>query len=232
MKRTIVLLVVAAMLLMGASAMADTATLSVRGNGVVTLEADTATITLGVRSVSKDVTTAQSAVNAGIASVIEALEGAGIAPADIHTQSISIYPDYNYDDNSNPIAGYTAENMISAKTTDIEKVGAVIDAAFLAGANIFNDIAFSASDASEENDQALRLAIQHAREKAQVMAEAAGMKLGAIQSISEEEYGYYGNDVVYAKAESADAGYGTQVFASPLQVSATVTVVFAIEDAE
>ena len=232
MKKIIALLVVSCMVLMGVSAVAEPAKLSVRGTGVVNLDADTATVTLGVREVSTDVSTVQASVNEKIASVVEALKAMGIATTDIHTNSISIYPNYNYDDVVERISGYTAENMLSVVTGDIENVGAVIDAAFEAGANVFYDIGFSASDTVSENDQALTLAIEHAHEKAQVMAEAAGMKLGQVLSISEEEYGNVSNGALFAKSEAADEAAGTQVYASPLDVTATVIVEYALEQAE
>ena len=101
-----------------------------------------------------------------------------------------------------------------------------------AGANVFYDISFSASDTVEANNQALVLAIEHARNKAQVMAEAAGMKLGEVLSISEADYSYAENGALYAKAESATDAAGTQVYASPLKVSATVIVEFAMAQAD
>ena len=232
MKKIIALIVIASLALLGVSAMAEPAKLVVRGTGVVNLDADTATVTLGVREVATDVSTVQATVNEKIAGVVEALKGMGIAATDIHTNSISIYPSYNYDDVVERIVGYTAENMLSVSTGDTENVGTVIDTAFEAGANVFYDINFSASDTVDENNQALTLAIQHAQDKAQVMAEAAGMKLGQVLSISEAEYSYSTVGALYAKSETASNDAGTQVYASPLDVTATVIVEYAMEQAE
>ena len=78
--------------------------------------------------------------------------------------------------------------------------------------------------------QALKLAIERAFDKASAMAEAAGMKLGELVSISEAEYSYADNGAYYAKEEVVtDAGAGTEVYASTLQVSATVSVQFALQ---
>ena len=125
---------------------------------------------------------------------------------------------------------YTAETSISVTTSDTENVGKYIDAAFEAGASTFSDISFSASDTTEESNQALKLAIERAFDKASAMAEAAGMKLGELVSISEAEYSYADNGAYYAKEEVVtDAGAGTEVYASTLQVSATVSVQFALQ---
>ena len=229
MKRIVFALLIISMIMSCFAALAEAPTLIVRGTGVVNLDADTATITLGVRVASADVATAEATVNDKISAIVGKLTEMGILMSDIHTNSMSIYPDYNYDDASNSIVGYTAENMISVKTTDIDQVGSFIDAAFEVGANTFYDINFSASDSTTENEQALELAIQHAFAKAQVMAAAVGMKLGDVQSISEEDYSFNENGSFYTKAAESDAGDGTQVYAAPLSVTASVVIEFALE---
>ena len=228
MKRALAILLALAMALIGAAGMAEAATLTVRGSGVVNMDADTATIILGVREVSKDVADAQRAVNTKISSVTQTLMDMGIAPEAIHTSSISIYPEYDYDSMDQPIKGYTAENTITVTTQDVEHIGAYIDAAFEAGANAFNDISFSASDLTSESRQALGLAVENGREKAEVLAAASGMKLGEVISIVEEPYGYVDSDARFAKAEAATGDVGTPVYASKLQVSASVTIQFEL----
>lgn len=235
MKRIAILLI--ALMLMSvtcACTLAEGAVLTVRGSGVVSMDADTATITLGVREVSDDVVSAQGTVNAKIASVIEKLLEMGVNVDDIHTWSISIYPNYDYSSVGEQVVGYTADNTLSVTTKDIDNVGAYIDAAFAAGANTFSDISFSASDAADENDMALKLAVENAAAKAAVLAEASGMKVVGMRSISEEMYGYAENGAKFARAvaeETAD-GAATRVYASQLQVSASVTVEYALEPIE
>ena len=228
MKKALVIILALIMTLTGAMGLAEAATLNVHGTGVVNVDADTATIILGVREVSKDVADAQRAVNTKIESVTQALMDMGIEPEDIHTSSISIYPEYDYDSMDQPIKGYTAENTISVTTRDVEHVGAYIDAAFGAGANAFNDISFSTSDLTDESRQALGLAVENGREKAEVLAAASGMKLGDIKCIVEEPNSYGDFDVRFAKAEAAAGDAGTPVYASKLQVSASVTIEYEL----
>ncbi|MBQ6374357.1 MAG: SIMPL domain-containing protein [Clostridia bacterium] len=229
--KKMLILVLSVLLVLSCTAMADPAVITVRGTGVVSLDADTATINLGVREISKDVVEAQADVNRKIAGVIEKLKEMGIDASKIHTYSISIYPEYNYDSTS--LSGYSAETSISIETTDIENVGKYIDAAFESGANTFSDVSFTASEMTEESNQALTLAIQQAFDKARVMAQAIGADLGALKSVDEAEYSYADSSALYDKAMAAeDAGSGTQVYASPLQVSATVTAQFELESAD
>ena len=233
MKKSIVAAVAALLALaLCGFALAEAPTLTAQGIGIVRFDADAASIMLGVREVSEDVATAQATVNEKLAKVVTALKEAGVNESDIQTSSISLYPQYDYDQVSSPIVGYSAENMITVTTTEIDSVGRYIDLAFEAGANTFNDISFSALDTSAQKARALELAVENARAKAETIASATGMKLGDIVRIAEGDDMYYGGDISYAKAEEADAAGGTQVYASRLQVSATVTIEYSLVPAE
>ncbi|MBR1820006.1 MAG: SIMPL domain-containing protein [Clostridia bacterium] len=239
MKRTLAILL--ALLLAGAAALAETATLTgavapaertltVQGVGVVKVNADRATINLGVREVAPDVMTAQSTVNEKLDAVIVALKAAGAAESAISTDGIGIYPNYDYSEDER-IVGYTAYNSISVTLTDVENVGSYIDAAFAAGANSLDYVQFSAADTGDAADQALALAVESARRKAQVLAEAAGVELGEILELRDSADSGYDANMFYAKSEAAaDMGAGTQVLASQQQVSASVYITFAIGD--
>ena len=232
MKKVLAILMAAAMLLMGIGACAESGTMTVQGMGVVTVNADYATISLGVREVSGDVMSAQGLVNDEIASVIEALKSVGAGEGDLSTTGIGIYPNWSYDDNGEEsICGYTAYNNVNVPLTDMDKVGAYIDAAFAAGANSLDYVEFSAKDTSEAADQALVLAVESAKQKAQTLADAAGVKLGGIVEITDTaNVSYdYGNGDAFAMREAADKGAGTEVLPSRQQVNATVYITFAIE---
>ena len=238
MKRVIALLIVLAVCSM--AALAEAPTLTVKGTGVVTMNPDTATITLGVRQTAKDVTEAQNAVSERLTGVIDALKAAGIKPEDIHTSHISIYENYDYSSSFaiSRESNYVAENTIQARFSDIENAGKYIDAVFQAGANTFNGISFSASDTEAEKQRALELSVQNARKKADVLAAAAGMKITGILAIG-EEYDYGGNyynsnsfDAMFAKAATTEGAVETPVMADQIQVSATVTVQYAMEPVE
>ena len=119
-------------------------------------------------------------------------------------------------------------------TADIENIGTYIDIAFAAGANTFDSISFSVKDDSAARKEALELAVQNAREKAEVIAMAAGKQLGEIEQISEasyQEYSYESNDganIAYAK-EAAAAGVETTVRAAQVSVSAKVEISYELQ---
>ncbi len=228
MKGVVALLLVATTLLLGIGAMAQ-ATITVQGIGVVKVDADSVGISLGVREVAPDVQTAQSAVNGKIDAVVEAVKAMGLDMSAISTSGMGIYPNYNYDDGEE-ITGYTAYNNIYLTVTDVNNTGAYIDAAFAAGANSLDYVEFSATQTQEADAKALTLAVESAREKAQIIADAAGVKLGDIVEIHDNADMSFGGNGIYVKnAVEADTGAGTDVMASKQTITATVNITFAFE---
>ena len=221
-------------LMLGAFACAEGATLTVQGTGIVSLDPDTATITLGVRESSADVGEAQARVSEKLTQVVGKLQSMGVREEDIHTSSIDIYEDYNYDDSDEK--AYAAANSISVTISDIENAGKYIDAVFEAGANTFSGIVFSASDTADAKKRALELSVENAREKAEVLAAAADMKVAGISAVVEQGSGmynnYYAGNRFEAAMEKADAGAGTPVFSEQIQVSASVAIDFTLAPVE
>ena len=222
-------------LLMGISALAEESELRVSGTGVVYMQADRATASLGVSITGEDLGELQQRANATVAAVVKALTDAGLDEKNISTNYIYISPRYDYSGETERVVGYSINNSLTISTQDIDNIGAYIDAAFAAGANTFDSINFSVSDDSEARMQALDLAVQDAQQKAEAIAAAAGKKLGKIENIvegSQEDY-YYNSTAsgarsVVAEAVAMDAG--TTVRAAQISVTAGVQITYELVD--
>ena len=235
MKKLLVLLTCVALLALCAGpalAEGEGTKLSVSGNGTVLVKSDLAIVTVGVREASADVLVAQATVNEKIAAIKQALLDAGVQETEINTDSINIYANYDYSDNTEVIVGYTANNSLSVRTTDIDNVGALIDAAFAAGANTLDNVQFTVQDDSEAREQALTKAVEDARRKADVLAAAAGMKVTAIESIAESGVYTYDSMRNFAQMDAAateGSGAGTLVQAALVSVDASVSMDFILQ---
>lgn len=227
------LLCLAVLALWTGAALADGTKLSVTGSGTVLVESDLAIVTVGVQETSKDVLEAQSTVNEKIAAIKQALLDAGVEESEINTDSINIYANYDYSDNTEVIVGYTARNSLSVRTTDMDNVGSLIDAAFAAGANTLDNVQFTVQDDTQAREQALTMAVEDARRKADVLASAAGLQVASIERISEggvsvyDSMRNYAADTVMAAEESG--GAGTLVQAALVSVDATVSMEFELQ---
>ena len=234
MKKMFAMLLCLAILALGTgAALAEGTTLSVTGSGTVLVESDLAIVTVGVQETSKDVLEAQSTVNEKIAAIKQALLDAGVEESEINTDSINIYANYDYSDNTEVIVGYTARNSLSVRTTDMDNVGSLIDAAFAAGANTLDNVQFTVQDDTQAREQALTMAVEDARRKADVLASAAGLQVASIERISEggvsvyDSMRNYAADTVMAAEESG--GAGTLVQAALVSVDATVSMEFELQ---
>lgn len=233
MKKMFVMLLCLAILALGTgAALAEGTKLTVSGSGTVLVESDLAVVTVGVREASTDVLVAQSTVNEKIAAIKQALLEAGAKESEINTDSINIYANYDYSDNTEVIVGYTANNTLSVRTSDIDNVGALIDAAFAAGANTLDNVQFTVQDDSEAREQALTEAVEDARRKAEVLAAAAGLQIASIESIAESGVYTYDSMRNYAMMDEAtteSGGAGTLVQAALVSVDASVSMEFELQ---
>ncbi|MBP3409806.1 MAG: SIMPL domain-containing protein [Clostridia bacterium] len=217
------------------AALADESKLSVSGSGTVYMKADQVGASLGVMLSGEDLAKVQAQVNATVADICTALEAAGLDEKGISTNYIFVSPRYDYGVNGNDqeLVGYTVNNSLSILTENTEEIGAYIDAAFAAGANTFDSISFSVRDDSEARDEALRLAVQEASRKAEVIAAASGKNLEGILEINEGYQNTAYNSGAGASykmlATEASGAVDTMVRAAQVSVSASVQIIYEIK---
>lgn len=208
--------------------------ITVSGTGETQINADTAIVSLGVNARDKDVLAAQQKANAIIASIREAMTSLGIPEDCVNTDYMNIYAIYDYQDDQEEVMAYNAGSTLAIKVTSMDAVGEVIDSAFAAGANTLNGISFSASDTDAAKAESLKKAVADAKAKAEILAEASGLKINRIDLITEGGTFSYDNTVSnfsargLAEEKEMDAG-STVVRAAKLIVSASVTVTFEAE---
>ena len=205
----------------------------VSGNATIALAADTATLQVGVITRASTVGEAQKEnavlMNAGL----EALYGMGLEEKDVITSmfNVNMLYDYSYDDTGKEkrTSYYQVENMLNVKVRDLSQVGPILDAAMAAGANTTYGIVFSSTQENEAYLKALRRAVEDARTKAQVLAEAAGMELGELKLVdASQSGGFYGISNTF-KEEAADRAGGTAIVSGDVSVNASVVLEYALK---
>lgn len=162
-------------------------TLTVTGIGKAYLVPDIAYISIGVHSENKNASEAVASNTSQSQAVAEALASFDIDPKDIQTTNFSIYPQKEYDSEGKPTGKilYIVDNSVYVTVRDLDQVGEVLDATVQAGANNISGIQFDVADKSAALSQARISAVNDAEAKAQELASAAGVTLGAVQTISE-----------------------------------------------
>ncbi|HOK54276.1 MAG TPA: SIMPL domain-containing protein [Armatimonadota bacterium] len=200
--------------------------IAVSGTAEVRVAPDIAYVTLGVRTRAAQANQAVERNTTAMQQVTQALRRLTIPEADIQTVQFSLQPVFEYPREGTPrLTGYEATNLVRVTVRDLTRVGAVIDAAVQAGANVVQDVAFALRDEAEVRATALTRAIQDARSKAQVMARALNVNLGRVINATETTA-----PIVFPLVARAEAGAGGVPPISPgqIEVQATVNVVYAI----
>ena len=207
----------------------------VTGEGKVQVTPDIANVQLGIEAQATTVAEAQNQANSAMSAVMDALKTNGVADKDIQTRYFNIQKVTRWDsDQQQEITiGYRVSNVVNAKIRDIDidttKIGAVIDAATLAGGDLtrVDSITFDVDDPIRYYDQAREKAMADAGDKAKSLARLADVKLGKATYIS--EYNAYTTSPMpsYAKAE-AGMSDATQISAGELEITLTIQVVYAI----
>lgn len=155
------------------------------GVGSASSRPDTLTLGIGVQTRGRAAQEALDANSRLATATIDALRAAGVAEADLQTSRLSVSP--TQDPTSGRITGYEVENMLTATLRDVDRAGAVIDAAGAAAGDAVRvqRLDFSVADDSGVRAQARADAVRKAQDQARQLAEAAGVPLGAVRSITE-----------------------------------------------
>jgi uncharacterized protein YggE len=207
----------------------------VSGQGKIGTTPDLAVFTVGVITTEK---TSQEAItgNANIMnSVINSLKSSGIEDKDIKTQTVSVFPQFDYGSRDERldiprIVGYRAENRVSVTVRDIGNTGEVVDASIAAGANQLYGISFTVSEKSNQNLRALalKMAVQDATDKARAIADAMGVE--RISPIKVVESGGYTPPIFrFDVAAVEEGGLSTPISPGESELTASVTMTFGFK---
>ncbi|MBU2956700.1 SIMPL domain-containing protein [Paracoccus sp. 1_MG-2023] len=200
--------------------------LQVSGSGQARVAPDMAVISLGVTTQGDSADAAMSDNSTRQQAVIDALRDAGIEQSQIQTSGLNLRPMMQYDEGQPPkVTGYEARNMVTIRATDLARLGEVLDAIVGAGANQIDGIAFERQDGDAGLDEARTAAVQDARRKAELLAEAAGAQLGPILSMSESSGGRAPQPMMRMEAAMADS---VPVQAGEVELSAEVRIEYAL----
>ena len=173
--------------LAGAAMADETARISVSGEGRSEARPDMATITIGVSTQAETARAALDENTARLGKVLEQLKASGIADRDLQTSGLNLGPMMDYSTDRKPrVVGYQVSNQLTVRVRALETLGGVLDQTVSDGANEFRGLTFDLSEPGPAMDAARVAAVKDARRKAEMMAEAAGVKLGKVMSIREQ----------------------------------------------
>ena len=205
---------------------------TVSGSAEVAAAPDRATVSLGAVVESKQAQEAQKQIAQIMQRVIKDIKAQGVPDDRIRTTGLSLNPVYSHpapragqEPEAPRVVGYRAANTVRVQVADLERLGGVIDAGIAAGANQLNSLSFDLRDDLKHRKQALQLAAQEARAKAEAIAVSLNLQLGEVIEVREE-----GGPGAYPveRRLAAPAAAGTPIQPGQVQVNAAVHVRFRL----
>jgi uncharacterized protein len=202
---------------------AQTGSIQASGSATVGVTPDLATFqatfTIGVTTQGSTAQEASTLNATQTTAMIAALTAAVGKNGTVQTISYSVNPRYATTGTQSTIAGYTANNTVQVTTTDLPRLGAIIDAGTQAGGTNVGGVSFSIEKPDPFVQQALSLAAKQAVAHAAAIAAGLGAKTGNVLSAQE------GSTVVPYRADTlAGAATTTPIQIGAVSVSAYVTV--------
>jgi len=202
--------------------------LTLTADGSITVDPDLAILHIGFTTPPNDSKSVYAAAAQTSNSIIAALKQAGIADADIHSQSQQMQPVWNKPHKFTLTQQWTVDAPPA-------RAAELLDIAITAGATDTGEIDWTMHDLKQLENQALRTAAARVRENAATLADSMGVHLGKLLYTTNQiiapppqEMRFMAGDMVSRAAP--------QALAPPLAIephkvtrSATVYAVFQIE---
>ncbi|MGL6160359.1 SIMPL domain-containing protein [Microbulbifer sp.] len=207
----------------------DGVLLSVSSRAEASRAPDVADISAGVVTEDKDSNKALRQNAEQMDKLMAAIKQAGIADKDVQTSGISLSPRYQYHQNRKPeITGYRASNTVNIKVRDIDRLGKVLDAMAAEGANQINGPSFEIGEPEAVYDEARRKALKQAQARAETYADALGMKVRRILSISENGSAGPPRPMMRMEMATAKADTATPVAPGETTLSVNLDLMFEL----
>jgi uncharacterized protein len=168
------------------TACAEESQVLVSAAGTVSVKPDMAEFGVIVKSDAKSADKAAAETAEKYRHVQAALRAAAIPLDDAPTASYTVAPRWEWDQalGKSLLKGYSARHTIMVKVRTLSLIGRAIDAAVQAGADEVQSITFSSSGYEVLRQQALAAAVGNARRDGEIMARAAGGRLGQLLEVS------------------------------------------------
>lgn len=213
-----------------------TPSISVSGYAEVKLKPDIASFSVTASFTEKTTEEARVRTSALINEAVSILNNEfGIDNSDIETSYISASPEYQWIDDEKVLIGQKVSQSIDVSTRNIDNIGEIYTRLMSLDGITLSDVALDKEDKSQGYREARQNAVRDAYEKASAFAEAAGVSVGMVLSISDNSSSYAppiyrtANLMLSASGPEAIISTPTEFYSQDITVSASVSVIYGID---
>ncbi|TDT43514.1 hypothetical protein DES49_1332 [Halospina denitrificans] len=232
MSHRLVMVVAAVVMLVGCSGDkgAETHSVEVSGTGEITLPAELADLHLGFEVTADGAYEASERLRAKVNPLIEELRGSLPEGAELQARSLSVSPQYRWDEGERSLAGYQATRTVELLALPVGELGEWTARLSEASPQRLSVANFRLEEGDTAEQQALAGAFRSARRRAGSLAESAGRELGQVISIKEQQVSQPGPRPMMMAADTRESASEPDEFeAGEVSAQAEVRVTFALE---
>lgn len=214
-------------------------TIRIAGEGTVRVAPDQAVVRFGIvtRAEEPEAVRRQNAEAARRA--LNAVRELGVPEEKMRLETLRLNARQERDRGADTtrIVGYEATRQVEVTLDSLDHLPRLVARVVQQGANRLDGIRYQLSDRTAARNDALRMAAQKAREKARLLAETLGTRLGPVRQIAEQTFSFDGPSprvqMEMARTMAADAEPAPDAYAAgEIEVSAEVQVVFDLAPSE
>ena len=208
--------------------------ISVSASASRTISPTYALLSLGISTSAADVGQAKVENDRVMSAVVSRLQALGVTKNNIKTSYFNVNPQYDYSANNggaNKVKGYTVTNRVTVRINDLNNVSKIIDGTVNAGATSVDSLQFNADITPDLTDQLITEAVKNGRHQADVVAAAAGERVGQLKSANVSTSNSYGNDVsprLY-KVNAVALSSSTPTEKGDITITQNVDLVFTVQ---
>ena len=202
------------------------------GEAIVKRVPDRAWVLITAESRARGPREAQKLNVDATSAILQKLKGAGLAGDALQTRGYDLQPEYDYANGKQTLRAYLARNSVEVRVDDLPRVGEILDLAVTAGATSVGGVRFDLKDKDGAEREALKLAVEDARRRADAAASGAGLKVERVLRIEESRVTINPPPrpmVMSMRAEGAQAQAGQPpIEAGEIELRSTVTLTASI----
>jgi len=199
------------------------------GEGLVQAVPDRAWITVTAESRAGNPRDAQRRNSEAMTPVLDKLRAAGIPADAIRTVGYDLQQEWDYVNNQRTSRGYVARNTIEVRVDSIERVGELLEMAVGSGATSVGGVRFDLKNRARLERDALRLAVEDARARADAAAAGAGRSIDRIVRIDASTGGAPVPLPRMAMLREQAASDAPPIAAGQMEIRAQVTLTSALK---
>jgi len=219
----------------------DRRTVSTEGQATVYVNPDRFTVVAGVETYDKNLASAYARNGKVVEAVLGLAKKYKLPAGTVQTDYISVHPEYDrsnsFHKGDKVIEAFHVSKRISMKLDDPKAIGPLIEDLISLGVNSISKVSFERSNLREHADKARQMALKAAQEKASLLANELGMKVGKAVWVSEDStssggYSFFpnlSNNVSFQQPGDMEASDGIALGQIPVKARVNATFELAEE---